>query len=58
LLPREVKSVLESGGFMQFAVDGFGQPNPARKGSLSMAKNIYVGNLTWECTADDLLALF
>ena len=22
-----------------------------------MAKNIYVGNLTWECTADDLLAL-
>src|SRR5439155_22612294 len=29
----------------------------ARKGS-QMAKNIYVGNLTWECTADDLLALF
>jgi RNA recognition motif-containing protein len=23
-----------------------------------MAKKIYVGNLTWECTADDLLALF
>jgi RNA recognition motif-containing protein len=23
-----------------------------------MAKNIYVGNLTWDCTADDLLALF
>lgn len=23
-----------------------------------MAKNIYVGNLIWECTADDLLALF
>jgi len=23
-----------------------------------MAKNIYVGNLTWETTADDLLALF
>src|SRR5436190_10136433 len=23
-----------------------------------MSKNIYVGNLTWECTADDLLALF
>ena len=23
-----------------------------------MAKNIYVGNLTWACTADDLLALF
>jgi RNA recognition motif-containing protein len=23
-----------------------------------MAKNIYVGNLAWECTADDLLALF
>jgi RNA recognition motif-containing protein len=29
----------------------------ARKG-VQMAKNIYVGNLTWECTADDLLALF
>jgi RNA recognition motif-containing protein len=24
----------------------------------AMAKNIYVGNLVWECTADDLLALF
>ncbi|HEV8058680.1 MAG TPA: RNA-binding protein [Gemmataceae bacterium] len=23
-----------------------------------MAKNIYVGNLSWECTADDMLALF
>jgi RNA recognition motif-containing protein len=23
-----------------------------------MAKNIYVGNLAWECTQDDLLALF
>jgi RNA recognition motif-containing protein len=23
-----------------------------------MSKNIYVGNLSWECTADDLLALF
>ena len=23
-----------------------------------MAKNIYVGNLVWECTADDLLSLF
>jgi|SRR2546430_2005996 RNA recognition motif-containing protein len=23
-----------------------------------MAKNIYVGNLAWECTSDDLLALF
>jgi RNA recognition motif-containing protein len=23
-----------------------------------MAKNIYVGNLSWECTQDDLLALF
>src|ERR1700675_879234 len=31
---------------------------PARKGFLAMAKNIYVGNLVWECTADDLLALF
>src|SRR5437879_5083650 len=29
----------------------------ARKGS-AMAKNIYVGNLTWDATADDLLALF
>src|SRR4051812_14667690 len=29
----------------------------ARKGS-AMAKNIYVGNLVWEATADDLLALF
>src|SRR5438552_954370 len=27
------------------------------KGSV-MAKNIYVGNLTWDTTADDLLALF
>ena len=27
------------------------------KGS-QMAKNIYVGNLVWEATADDLLALF
>jgi hypothetical protein len=32
--------------------------HPARKGSFAMAKNIYVGNLVWECTADDLLALF
>jgi RNA recognition motif-containing protein len=23
-----------------------------------MAKNIYVGNLVWDCTADDLLVLF
>ncbi|MFN4261091.1 MAG: RNA recognition motif domain-containing protein [Gemmataceae bacterium] len=23
-----------------------------------MAKNIYVGNLVWDCTADDLLELF
>src|SRR5215210_1053411 len=29
----------------------------ARRG-FSMAKNIYVGNLVWDCTADDLLALF
>jgi RNA recognition motif-containing protein len=31
-----------------------------RKGakSLQMAKNIYVGNLPWETTPDDLLALF
>jgi RNA recognition motif-containing protein len=35
-----------------------GSIDPARKGSLSMAKNIYVGNLVWDCTADDLLALF
>src|SRR5262245_54877542 len=32
----------------------FGQ---ARKGLL-MAKNIYVGNLTWDSTSDDLLQLF
>src|SRR5262249_18928306 len=31
--------------------------DPARKGS-AMAKNIYVGNLVWDATADDLLALF
>src|SRR5947209_11110591 len=30
---------------------------PARKG-FEMAKNIFVGNLVWECSADDLLALF
>jgi RNA recognition motif-containing protein len=29
----------------------------ARKG-FAMAKNIYVGNLTWDATADDLLGLF
>jgi RNA recognition motif-containing protein len=29
----------------------------ARKG-FAMAKNIYVGNLVWDATADDLLALF
>ena len=23
-----------------------------------MAKNLYVGNLVWECTSDDLLQLF
>lgn len=23
-----------------------------------MTKNLYVGNLVWDCTADDLLALF
>jgi RNA recognition motif-containing protein len=23
-----------------------------------MAKKLYVGNLSWQCTADDLLALF
>src|SRR6516225_10124825 len=28
------------------------------KGFLSMAKNIYVGNLVWGCTSDDLYALF
>jgi RNA recognition motif-containing protein len=40
---------------------GKGQSNSANvragKGS-QMAKNLYVGNLSWECTADDLLALF
>ncbi len=30
---------------------------PARKGFV-MAKNIYVGNLVWDATADDLLELF
>src|ERR671922_1031004 len=30
---------------------------PVLKGSL-MAKNIYVGNLTWDSTSDDLLQLF
>jgi RNA recognition motif-containing protein len=29
----------------------------SRKG-FAMAKNIYVGNLVWDATADDLLALF
>src|SRR5687767_3692986 len=33
-------------------------PRGARHGkAFSMAKNIYVGNLTWDTTADDLLAL-
>src|SRR4051794_40902950 len=33
---------------------------PGRHGSRGplMAKNIYVGNLTWDCSSDDLLALF
>lgn len=31
--------------------------DPAQKGS-AMAKNIFVGNLSWDVTADDLLALF
>jgi RNA recognition motif-containing protein len=35
----------------------FAVTNSAQKG-FEMAKNIYVGNLIWECTADDLLALF
>ncbi len=43
-------------GFL--AAKGFAAANRARKGSLEMAKNIYVGNLVWDCTADDLLALF
>src|SRR5262245_4406368 len=34
-----------------------GQRGPDRKGS-AMAKNIYVGNLVWDATADDLYALF
>src|SRR5262245_16456190 len=29
-----------------------------RKGPLRMAKNIYVGNLAWGCTSDDLLQIF
>jgi RNA recognition motif-containing protein len=37
--------------------DRFAAAGLVRKG-FQMAKNIYVGNLTWECTADDLLALF
>src|SRR3954465_4426656 len=36
---------------------GPGDRARTRKGS-AMAKNIYVGNLVWDCTADDLLALF
>jgi RNA recognition motif-containing protein len=31
---------------------------PGTERSSLMAKNIYVGNLVWECTSDDLLALF
>src|SRR5258707_655770 len=27
-------------------------------GGRGMTKNIYVGNLVWDCTSDDLLALF
>lgn len=34
-----------------------GRPDRARKG-FAMAKNIYVGNLVWDATADDLLGLF
>jgi RNA recognition motif-containing protein len=40
-----------------FAVDRSVSTDLARKG-FEMAKNIYVGNLVWECSADDLLALF
>src|SRR5438094_10027993 len=39
------------------AVKWFARASLARKG-FEMAKNIYVGNLVWECTADDLLAVF
>ncbi len=37
-----------------------GSPWRAQHGKVlfRMAKNIYVGNLVWDCTADDLLALF
>src|SRR5262249_42360784 len=37
--------------------DRFAAASLVRKG-FQMAKNIYVGNLTWDATADDLLALF
>src|SRR3954465_2942304 len=36
---------------------GPGDRARTRKGS-AMAKNIYVGNLVWDATADDLLQLF
>src|SRR3954471_1122111 len=36
---------------------GPGDRARTRKGS-AMAKNIYVGNLVWDATADDLLSLF
>src|SRR5919109_425092 len=40
-----------------FAAKWSAVAGPARKGSV-MAKNIYVGNLVWDATADDLLTLF
>src|SRR6266446_1729228 len=41
----------------RIAAGKFAGADLARKGS-QMAKNIYVGNLVWDATADDLLALF
>ena len=53
---QEVALVGAGNSAGQAAVDR-SSPDRARKGS-AMAKNIYVGNLTWDTTADDLLALF
>src|SRR5207248_3858795 len=39
------------------AAIGVAQATPARKGFV-MAKNIYVGNLVWDATQDDLYNLF
>src|SRR5690242_13792657 len=56
---RRWRSCATQGGrvFLSLPRRSSGPADPARKGS-AMAKNIYVGNLTWDATADDLLALF